>query len=117
MKRSPRVALVVQTFPLDSPFILAKFEALVPRLDTWLVSLEPRKSGVLRAQNDALRARVRFAWPTRPRVVTALLLVPMLARCLVRNPGATFRYMFSRSGGAIGTAARLRRLYLDADRQ
>jgi colanic acid/amylovoran biosynthesis glycosyltransferase len=107
-----RVALVVQSFPARSEtFIASKAAGLT--LAGWDVHVVCQKyDAALFAELPAeiqslLRGRVHQAWPHRPKWLAALLVPFALARCSLRQPITTFKYLAR--GGT------LRELYLDTE--
>jgi colanic acid/amylovoran biosynthesis glycosyltransferase len=103
---------VVQSFPARSEtFIASKAAGLTAA--GWDVHLVCQKyDAALFAElpvesQSLLRGRVHGAWPHRPKWLAGLLVPLALARCLLRRPVTTVKYL-ARGGS-------LRELYLDAE--
>lgn len=115
-----RIVIVVPIFPrLSETFIVGKFLGLLDHgVDVHVVcarsdAAEREKFGQLRERANRWRQRVHVCWPQRPRALAALLTVLALARCLLRRPQTTWRYLW-RGRRKFGIDV-LRRLYLDAE--
>jgi colanic acid/amylovoran biosynthesis glycosyltransferase len=113
----PRIVLAVTDFPsLSETFIATKALGLL-EAGVELRIARTRKSadvpGLLSAaERRRLRGRVATAWRRRPRWLAAALLPLAAVRCLVGNPGGTWRYLcrgWRHSGVRV-----LRDLYRDA---
>ena len=117
---APRLCMVVHAFPqLSETFIVSKFLGLLQR--GWDVIVVCRQSQwrewerfpELAAQHRETRRRVWISWPVRPRWLARLLAPLSLARCMLRNPRDTVRYL--RRGWTCFGVGTLRRFYLDAE--
>jgi colanic acid/amylovoran biosynthesis glycosyltransferase len=111
--------MVVPAFPkLSETFIVSKCLGLLRR--GWDVHVicdesDPREWRNFPAleREPAMRRRVHAAWPHRPKWLALALAPVALARCLVRHPAGTLRFL-RLTWPRLGLGA-LRRLYFDAD--
>ncbi len=113
-----RVVLVVSAFPkLSEIFIARKFAGLRDSgRDVHVVCSTSERTEWERLpaelRRPELTRRVHRVWPHRPRWLAALLMVPAVAACVLRNPAGTWRYV-ARGRRRLG-ASLLKSLYLDA---
>lgn len=113
-----RIVLIPHRFPVASEtFVAALFERLLERGDdVYVVCAE--SSDADWALFDPLRSsgaqrRVRRSWPTRPFALAFALLPFALARCAIRAPGRTLRYLTL--GARLLGPKVLWKLYVDAE--
>ncbi len=116
---SPRIVLVVSTFPkLSETFIVRHFLGLLER--GWDVFVfcddSPAEAWSLFPALDRpeIRRRVRLAWPTRPRRRLLKAAPAALLGCLFDHPRGTWAHL-RRGLARGGLQAALRQLYLDAE--
>ncbi len=114
-----KLLLVVSAFPAQSEtFIIQKVLGLKRAgIDVHVEChlSQPSQWDVFKGLlgGDDLRSRVHVRWPHRPRWLALALCPVALARCLVRNPRGTARYLAQ--GYRLFGLDVVRHLYLDAE--
>jgi colanic acid/amylovoran biosynthesis glycosyltransferase len=91
MKPSPRIVMVLHSFPADSPFLWQKFKGLAGKNPNFHMACLEREKPVSSADATEYRNRIHFGWAAGK--AAAIFLFPLvLIHVFLKNPKAVLRF-------------------------